>query len=406
MKRFQTVAAVSLAVGLFLSACSQTPAELKGGLEPQFGKAGSDWGTEVATNAAHPYVFAAGDYGPTEHQKDRVFLRSFNKNGSMRWEHLMPKFAEYSYAQDVVTDVTGNVYLTYSGDTNPDPFEHMNERYLVKFDKNGRQIWRKTLEPNTDGPLTVDGRGNIYVATNGYAPGLDKYAPSGKIIWQSGVQSDFSIRELAVSDKDELFVVGDDTSHYDLYTGQGYIRHVLRKYDLEYRLKFERRVSKDSNIEGMAIGGNVVYVAYGYEGSPGLPIYVNKYSTSGKLLLKRTLATGVEDYTGVRGVGADKAGNLYLAGFISSENPKSTNPYDPYEDNVFVSKYSTSLRALWTYSPKRLGSNEVAFDVSSRTPGEIYAVGRSNGRVNGSNKGSDDAFLLRLNAQGQKIWER
>ena len=200
--------------------------------------------------------------------------------------------------------------------------------------------------------------------------------------------------------------MGDDYSHYDPSTGQGYIRRVLRKYDSEYRLKFERGFTRDSSVYGMAVGGSSIYVAYGDEGSSGVPINVKRYSTSGKLLLKRTLTTGAKDYTGVRGIGADNAGNLYLAGFISSENPKSTNPYDPYEDNVFVNKYSTSLRALWTYSPKLLESNEVAFDVSSRTPDEIYAVGRSNGKINGRNNGGDDAFLLRLSGKGQKVWER
>ncbi len=324
----------------------------------------------------------------------------------MRWQRLIPEFAGSSYIQDVVTDATGNVYFAYNGDTDPAPFAYVYENHLAKFDKSGRQIWNKILNDDVVGPLVLDSKGNIYAATNGFASNLYKYAPSGKIIWESGVQTDFSVTQLAVSDKDELFVMGDDYSHYNSSTGQGYIRRVLRKHDSGYRLKFERSFARDSGVYGMAVGGSSVYVAYGDEGSPGVPINVKRYNTSGKLLLKRALTTGVKDYTGVRGVGADEAGNLYLAGFIYSDNPKSTNPYDTYEDNVFVSKFSPSLRHAWTYNPKLLGNNEAAFGVASRTPDEIYAVGRSDGKINGRNNGGDDAFLLRLNSKGQKVWER
>ena len=361
MKRFGLMAGV-LTVGVLFSACSQAPAEVKGGLEPQFGKSGYDSATEVATNAAHPYIFAVGDYGSVkEGQQGRSFLRSFNRDGSLRWQRLIPEFAGSSYIQDVVTDATGNVYFAYNGDTDPDPFAYVYENHLAKFDKSGRQIWNKILNDDVVGPLALDSKGNIYAATNGFASNLYKYAPSGKIIWESGVQTDFSVTQLAVSDKDELFVIGDDYSHYNSSTGQGYIRRVLRKHDSEYRLKFERSFTRDSGVYGMAVGGSSVYVAYGDEGSPGVPINVKRYNTSGKLLLKRALTTGVKDYTGVRGVGADEAGNLYLAGFIYSDNPKSTNPYDTYEDNVFVSKFSPSLRHAWTYNPKLLGNNEAAF---------------------------------------------
>ena len=405
MKRFGLMAGV-LTVGVLFSACSQAPAEVKGGLEPQFGKSGYDSATEVATNAAHPYVFVAGDYGSVkEGQQGRNFLRSFNRDGSLRWQRLIPEFAGSSYIQDVVTDATGNVYLAYNGNTDSDPFTYVYENHLAKFDKNGKQIWNKVLNDDVVGPLALDTKGNIYAATNGFVSNLYKYAPSGKIIWESGVQPDFSVAELAVSDKDELFVMGDDYSHYNSSTGQGYIRRVLRKHDSEYRLKFERSFTA-SSVYGMAVGGSSVYVAYGDEGSPGVPINVKRYSTSGKLMLERALTTGAKDYTGVRGVGADEAGNLYLSGFIYSDNPESTNPDDTYEDNVFISKFSSSLRHAWTYNSKLLGNNEAAFGVASRTPDEIYTVGRSDGKINGKNNGGDDAFLLRLNSKGQKVWER
>ena len=147
-----------------------------------------------------------GDYGSVkEGEQGRSFLRSFNRDGSLRWQRLIPEFAGSSYIQDVVTDATGNVYFAYNGDTDPDPFAYVYENHLAKFDKSGRQIWNKILNDDVVGPLALDSKGNIYAATNGFGSNLYKYAPSGKIIWESGVQTDFSVTQLAVSDKDELF---------------------------------------------------------------------------------------------------------------------------------------------------------------------------------------------------------
>lgn len=396
------IAALGLAL---LSACSQAPESLQGGLEPQFGKAGYDWATEVAANAAHPYVFVAGTYAGGD--EDRVFIREYNKDGRFIWERLLPDFVGYEYAESIGTDAAGNAYLIYLGDSYPDPYEDVYERYLVKFDKRGKQIWRKTLSSNSSGSLAVDNKGNIWVTSNENGVLLQKYASDGRIIYESDFIPRFSIGHLAVSDTNDLYAEITDfrNCNEDVYAYCDFQRG-LRKYAANGQIKFDRVVSGSyKSIDGLAFGNNSVYVAYISEGSPGLPIYVKKYSESGRLLSKRTIATGAEDYTLVRGVSADNDGNLYLSGAISSDNPDSSNSY-PFKDDVFVSKYSPSLASKWTYRTDLLGTGGIAWNVTSRTTGEIYAVGSSDGKINGKNSGSSDAFLIRLNSKGQKVWIR
>ncbi len=400
MKKVQVLAAVSLAVGLLVSACSQAP--VAGGLEPQFGKAGNDQATEVAVNAAHPYVFVAGTYSGEE----RVFIREYNKNGKLMWERLLPKFAGYSGIESADTDNAGNAYLTYSGDNSSDSSKAVRDRYLVKFDKRGKQVWRKTLSPNSVGSLAVDNKGSIWVTSNERGALLQKYAPDGRIIYESEFVPALSLGSLNVSDIDDLYAETTDFRSCNEIASCDFQRG-LRKYASNGQLKFEQVVSESyKSIYGVAFSKNSVFVVYREEGSPGLPIYVKKYSTSGKLLKKGVIATGAEDYTVIRGVSADSSGNLYLAGTISSYNPKSTNPYDAFEDNYFVSKYSPSLKLGWTYNSELSGTYEIAFSVTARTTGEIYAAGYSDGRINGKNNGEYDAFLLRLNGSGQKAWIR
>ena len=395
----------SLAVTLLVSACSQAPAEVSGGLGAQFGTAGSDAATIVATNAAHPYVFVAGGYYDNSGDQNRAFLRRFNRDGTLAWERLAPKFAGSSSAQEVATDTSGNVYFSYSGDTNPNPNEAVSERYLVKFDKNGKQLWRRAESPDSYGPLEVDRQGNLYVATSEAGSRVNKFAPDGREIWVSRYNPDFSISEMAVSDAGELFVVGSDYSKHNPGTAEGYVRAALRKYSARGELKFDRTVARDIQTLDLAFGNGGVYVVHGSAGYAGAPLYLNKYDRTGQLLLKRTVTPGAEDHAAIRDLSADEAGNVYLTGFISHTNLDDTSS-DLYEDDVFVRKYTPALRPVWTYNPKRPGSSEVGFGIDARSSGEAYAVGSSTAKVNGVNRGGNDAFLMRLNAQGQKVWER
>lgn len=200
--------------------------------------------------------------------------------------------------------------------------------------------------------------------------------------------------------------MGNDLTNYEPGTGQGYIRVALRKYDAEGKLAFDRSISRRYQGQHLALAQGNVYVAYGPEGAPGDPLYLNKYDRTGKLLLARTLPLPADEYRGLRGISADEAGNVYLTGYISRENPDSTDPFDSYEADLFVNKYTSALRSAWNYSPESRGTFEYGFGVNARTSGEVYALGRTNAKVNGANKGNFDVYLLRLNGQGKEVWER
>lgn len=99
----------------------------------------------------------------------------------------------------------------------------------------------------------------------------------------------------------------------------------------------------------------------------------------------------------MRGLSADASGNAYLTGETTDTN---------LNKDLFARKYTPSGGVAWTYKPVLLGSQEVANDVSAADSSKVYLVGTTNGKVNGTNKGGNDAFLIRLNGQGGKAWSR
>jgi hypothetical protein len=92
------------------------------------------------------------------------------------------------------------------------------------------------------------------------------------------------------------------------------------------------------------------------------------------------------------GISADTSDNVYLAGSSNAD--------------LLVRKYTAAGTLSWSYQPRLAGTTENALNVVARTTGELYAVGTTDSKVNGTNKGDYDAFLFRLNGQGGKVWSR
>jgi hypothetical protein len=93
---------------------------------------------------------------------------------------------------------------------------------------------------------------------------------------------------------------------------------------------------------------------------------------------------------------ADASGNLYLAGSIEWEQARL---------DIAVQNLDRKAKTVWF---RRLDTSQIdyATAVSTILGDGIYVVGTTDGLVNGSNQGGLDAFLLRLNAQGNRVWSR
>lgn len=149
----------------------------------------------------------------------------------------------------------------------------------------------------------------------------------------------------------------------------------------------------------LAVCGEAVYVG----ANTGSDIKLYRYDEGGALMWGRTIPPLYYAETG--DVTADENGNAYLTGY--------TDPTDMYTDptgddtlDFFVRKYTPAGGVAWTYKPRLAYTNEQAYRVEARTNGEIYVVGSTDSKVNGRNFGLSDAFLIRLDGAGKKVWSR
>jgi len=130
--------------------------------------------------------------------------------------------------------------------------------------------------------------------------------------------------------------------------------------------------------------------------------FVAKYSHEGELEWTRQVGTSQPD--AATGVSADAAGNVFVAGFTRGSLEGSRDGRDV---DAFVAKYSAAGELLWS---RQLGSSvgydERASGVSADAEGNVIVAGHSFGGLEGDNRGSADAFVAKLSADGELRWLR
>lgn len=80
---------------------------------------------------------------------------------------------------------------------------------------------------------------------------------------------------------------------------------------------------------------------------------------------------------------------------------------DPERSAILVNKYSPSGISVWSrvFNKNRAGMDS-STAIAAFAENELYLVGTTANGVNGQNAGGSDAFLMRLNAEGNKVWSR
>lgn len=415
MKLSRQLLLATAALTFLVAACSQ-PNDLQSPtIESQFGASGNELASDVAVSSAHPYVFVASLYRSADLTSSRVVLRRYNRDGSLAWDRRSAPL-NYSNTQvgGVGTDTAGNAYIAYSS-AGGGAYEADKpvSNFLSKTSKKGALLWRVDLQNTGSFPegkqisytqaLATDKAGNTYVAVSSYnfeefplksLPAvLRKYNTYAELVWERTLEvgEEFSegINDLAVATDGSLYAL----------VNLGF-SDFLVKYTSRGTVSWRTSVRTDNYIyTNVTVGGNTVYLGgewtdpHTFSRIPA----VAKYDTAGTLQWEHVFARTPTGYGSFRNITADTSGNVYVATSVSD----ASNTLD-----LLVRKLRPTSGSSWSYSPKLPGTYDEALNVAVRSTGEIYAVGATDGRVNGRNFGSLDAFLLRLNGQGQKVWSR
>ncbi len=160
---------------------------------------------------------------------------------------------------------------------------------------------------------------------------------------------------------------------------------------------FGNDITVDSN-------GNVTMVGDTYGNLAGSQIggrdfFVRKYNNTGSQLWTRKFGTASYEYG--YGVAVDAGGSSFITGKTSGDlEGQQRGLYD-----VFVMKLDGAGEQVWTVQ-FGTSENEEGYGVALDSQGSIYVAGSTNGNLAEDTLGSADAFLRKLDVDGETEWTR
>jgi uncharacterized delta-60 repeat protein len=301
--------------------------------------------------------------------------------------------ADSEVTSGVAVGTEGATYVT-GFTTSFDQFGE-EELFLAKHAADGTIAWQRTWEGpqqfandrGTDVVVTPDG--SVYVTGSTLGNQGDvlllKFSSDGSLLWQRRWDSGASERgeALALAGDGSVYVVGGTTF------GEGHL--VLLRFASDGTL-ISQRIFGPARGDGVAVGADgSVYLAGGAaRPGGGSDVVLAKLDPTGALEWQRAYSgSEIADARGGIAVGAD--GSAYVAGAIQEATGKVVV-------DALIVKFDAAGNLLWD---RGWGgrSGDVGGGVAALADGTAVLVGDSNS----FGAGSDDAFVLRLSAEGKGI---
>jgi len=269
----------------------------------------------------------------------------------------------------------------------------------------------------------VDISGHVYVAgmtsgTLGAAALSDqdafvrKYDSAKNLQWtvQFGTTDLDEVTGIAVDSSGNSYIAGS-TEGILAYQAVGKDAFLV-KYDsdgVQKRVKQPQTVFVVDKAWAVAVysANSCVYVAGMTDGSlagpnaGALDMFLIKYDLDGTELWIRQL--GIVGNDVVYAVAVDGSGNVYLTGQTNGD----FESYGSHQGNgdAFLVKFNSSGTRLWT---KQWGTSYFDYGngVAVGSSGNIYVTGITEGTLDGANAGGRDIFLAKYDTSGNPLWIR
>ncbi len=321
------------------------------------------------------------------------------------------------YGGGCATDAAGNVYL--AGSTNSGSFDlaangfqntytgGMGDAFLVKFDASGARIWATYYGGGATDyghSVAIDIAGNVYLAgsTNslsGIASGgfqntfgggnsdayLVKFDYNGNRLWATyyGGLGDEWCRGLATDAAGNVYMSGSTNDSSGFIASGGFQNSYGGGNTDAFLVKF------DAN-------GNRLWATY-YGG------------------------TGDEESGSEEGINTniatDASGDVYMAGYTTSLNNIASGGFQDTSvyQSAFLVKFNANGNRLWGTYYGGVTSSSFGSGTATDASGNVYLTGGvTDGSSNlaykgfqdtiGNTGGGDDAFLVKFDANGNRIW--
>nr|WP_235927018.1 SBBP repeat-containing protein [Gloeocapsopsis dulcis] len=278
--------------------------------------------------------------------------------------------SEFDTAYDIATDQEGNSYITGSTQGNlAGPLQSASsDTWVAKFDSQGNQEWIQQYGTdiiNTSLAIDIDDDGNVYQAGFTVKAG-------GSII---GYQDDFWVTKYDNEGNRLWFSEFGDPNSFDECYG----------------------IAVDSQGNSYLTGWTLGNLAG--EGNAGsYDAWVAKYDTNGNQQWVQQF--GTSDYEFSWDIAVDSQGNSYATGWTLGDlgGEGNAGSYD-----AWIAKYDTNGNQQWIEQFGGSGADE-AFAIDIDAYDNIFVTGYTDGALEGVNKGEKDAWVVKYNTDGDQVW--
>ncbi len=231
--------------------------------------------------------------------------------------------------------------------------------------------------------------------------------PSGFLIWsrQFGTNTDDDIYGITTDSENKTIVVGSTNGYMD--DGTVGLKDVfVRKYTSEGKLLWGWQFGTESHDEGydVVVDGddNIIVVGYTYgllgKESAGLvDVFVRKFDEDGKILWTTQFGTTSSEVANA--VVVDNSGNIYVSGYTWG-NLEGNNKG---AKDAYICKLDPDGNILWK---RQFGTEfyDEIFNLAVDNLGNIYVAGYTWGTLSEKSFGSQDIFVAKHNSSGDLIW--
>lgn len=159
--------------------------------------------------------------------------------------------------------------------------------------------------------------------------------------------------------------------------------------------------SENSYSVAVDAAGNVYIGGYirgpiegGNTGSPDA--FLAKFNSSGNQLWNKRL--GTSSYELSYSIAVDAAGNAYITGFTGGS-------LGGVSASSFLAKFDSSGNELWI-EQIGVGERDSSRSVAVDADGNVYISGTTDGSIGGINAGLRDAFLMKIDSNGNEQWTK
>jgi hypothetical protein len=287
--------------------------------------------------------------------------------------------------------------------------------------------------------IAVDGSGNIYVAgwtestwgtpIHPYAGGRDAFVAklnsSGERLWHTFMGSSGwdEARSVAVDGDGNIYVVGTSEASWGtpVYSYAGWDDIFAVKLNSDGERQWHTFMGDDWDDWGAAIAvdtSGTVYVAGTGSGSwdtapvnptqGGFDVLVTKLSTDGVRQWYTYVGSAGHDIN--RSMAVDGSGNVYVVGMSEASWGSWGSPVNPYagEEDAFVAKLNNNGERLWHTFMGSAGENDAAMGVAVDGSSNVYISGSGGAWGTPINpflsEFGGQGFAAKLNSSGIRQW--